>query len=49
MNSGKTNFSGRSAGKHTVEDLLSIIPNARISEEYPNTGVDNYLLTWGEV
>jgi len=49
MNSGKTNFSGRSAGKHSVEDLLNIIPNARISEENPNTGVDNYLLTWGEV
>ena len=46
MNSGRTNITGRSTGKHSVSDLLRIIPNSRICEEAPLTGPDNFILIW---
>ncbi len=46
MNSGRTNITGRSTGKHSVSDLLKIIPNSRICEEEPLTGPDNFILIW---
>ena len=47
MNSGRTNITGRSTGKHSVSDLLRIIPNSRICEEAPLTGPDNFIIIWG--
>ena len=46
MNSGRTNITGRSTGKHSISDLLKIIPNSRICEEEPLTGPDNFILIW---
>jgi hypothetical protein len=48
MNSGRTNISGRSEGKLSVEEILTYIPEAKIVEESPLTGPDNYLIIWGE-
>jgi len=47
MNSGLTDFTGRSSGKMALKEIMSFIPNAYILEEYPKTGPDNYLLVWG--
>jgi hypothetical protein len=47
MNSGKSNKTGRSAGKLLVSDFLSAIPGAEIFPENPLSGPDNYLLLWG--
>jgi putative sugar O-methyltransferase len=46
MNSGRTNISGRSTGKVTIDEIRSVIPNIEIFEEIPLTGPDNYLLIW---
>ena len=46
MNSGRTNITGRSTGKHSVSDLLRTIPNSRICEEAPLTGPDNFVIIW---
>lgn len=48
MNSGDINKTGRSAGKITLPELLSRIPNARVLPEIPRTGPDNYVLVWNE-
>jgi hypothetical protein len=47
MNSGKTDITGRSAGKLLTSDFLSAIPGAEIFSENPLSGPDNYLLLWG--
>jgi putative sugar O-methyltransferase len=47
MNSGKTDFSGRSSGKFTLEDLRKVLPAFEVLEEDPLTGPDNYLIIWG--
>lgn len=47
MNSGKTNFTGRSLGKLTASELTDLIPGSELMEENPITGPDNYLLVWG--
>ncbi len=47
MNSGRTNFSGRSTGKMTLKELNREIPTLEVREEYPKTGPDNYVLIWG--
>lgn len=47
MNSGRTNYSGRSTGKMALDDLLDRIPGAEVLEEDPLTGPDNYILVWG--
>lgn len=47
MNSGRTNHSGRSDGKLTLEELRNLLPEFEILEEIPNTGPDNYVIVWG--
>lgn len=47
MNSGRTNKSGRSTGKMSLEELLQHLPGAEVLEEDPLTGPDNYILVWG--
>ena len=47
MNSGKTDISGRSSGKYTLEDLRGVLPAFEIFEEVPLTGPDNYVIVWG--
>ena len=46
MNSGFTNFTGRSLGKMELSELKKRLPNLLVEEENPKTGKDNYLLTW---
>lgn len=47
MNSGRTNYSGRSNGKLSLKQILHLLPNCEILEEDPLTGPDNYILIWG--
>lgn len=47
MNSGRTNYTGRSTGKLNLTEIKAKIPNAQILPESPLTGPDNYLLIWG--
>jgi hypothetical protein len=47
MNSGRTNLSGRSTGKMSIEELKLLIPGCEILEESPLSGPDNYILVWG--
>jgi hypothetical protein len=47
MNSGLTNYTGRSAGKLSLTDIRKYLPNSVIVEEKPLTGKDNYVLIWG--
>ncbi len=47
MNSGRTDFSGRSSGKFTLEELREVLPFFEVFEEDPLTGPDNYLIVWG--
>ena len=47
MNSGKTDISGRSSGKYTLEDLRKVLPAFEVLEEDPVTGPDNYVIIWG--
>lgn len=46
MNSGRTNLTGRSAGKLNLEEIRNYIPNLVIAEENPKTSPDNYLIFW---
>ena len=48
MNSGFTNFTGRSLGKMELSELKKRLPNSQAEEENPKTGKDNYLFTWRE-
>ena len=47
MNSGRTDISGRSSGKHTLEELRRVLPAFEVLEEDPLTGPDNYVIIWG--
>lgn len=47
MNSGKTDISGRSQGKCTLEELKGALPKFDVLEEAPLTGPDNYVIIWG--
>lgn len=47
MNSGRTNHSGRSEGKMSLEEICSLIPGSEVIDEEPLTGPDNYLIVWG--
>jgi hypothetical protein len=47
MNSGMTNYSGRSGGKLTLEELRILLPEFQVFKEIPNTGPDNYVIVWG--
>jgi hypothetical protein len=48
MNSGRTNHTGRSMGKLTLEEIVEHLPPVTILEEYPKTGSDNYVIIWGQ-
>jgi hypothetical protein len=47
MNSGRSDETGRSSGKMSLEEIRSVIPNCEILEEDPKTGPDNYIIVWG--
>jgi putative sugar O-methyltransferase len=47
MNSGRTDISGRSSGKYTLEELKFLLPAFEVVEESPLTGPDNYVILWG--
>ena len=47
MNSGRSNYSGRSDGKMTLDEILPHLPACEVIEENPQTGPDNYILVWG--
>ncbi len=47
MNSGRSNWTGRSAGKLTLDELRMLLPGCEILEESPLTGPDNYIIIWG--
>lgn len=47
MNSGLTNATNRSYGKMRFEEIKEYLPNARIIDETPKTGIDNYVIIWG--
>jgi len=47
MNSGRENFTMRSNGKLSLEDLQKLLPSFEIFEELPKTGLDNYVIIWG--
>ena len=47
MNSGKTDISGRSSGKYSLEELREVLPTFEVFEEIPLTGPDNYVIIWG--
>lgn len=46
MNSGLKNSTGRSDGKLTIDELRKFILHLTVSEEFPKTSPDNYLVTW---
>ena len=47
MNSGRTDLTGRSSGKMTVNEIISYIPSATVLDENPKTSKDNYIIIWG--
>lgn len=47
MNSGRTNVTGRSEGKMTLNELKSHFPDMVVFEEEPLTHPDNYVVAWG--
>jgi putative sugar O-methyltransferase len=46
MNSGRSNITGRSEGKLSLDEIRSYIPNLQVKEEVPLTGPDNYIIYW---
>ena len=47
MNSGRSDFSGRSGGKMNLAEITDLLPPCEILEEDPKTGPDNYIIVWG--
>jgi putative sugar O-methyltransferase len=47
MNSGLTDYTGRSEGKLSLADIRKHLPNSVIVKENPLTSKDNYILMWG--
>lgn len=47
MNSGRSDVSGRSAGKMSLAEIVELLPSCEILEEDPKTGPDNYIIVWG--
>ena len=47
MNSGRTNETGRSTGKLSLDELKVLLPPFEILEEIPNSSPDNYVIVWG--
>ena len=46
MNSGRSNITGRSEGKLSLDEIRNYIPNLQVKEEVPLTGPDNYIIFW---
>jgi hypothetical protein len=46
MNSGRTNHTGRSAGKMTLTEIAEYLPGIHVIEEDPLTSLDNYIIYW---
>jgi putative sugar O-methyltransferase len=46
MNSGRGNKTGRNHGKLRLDEICEYLPYAKIKEEIPLTGPDNYILYW---
>ena len=46
MNSGRSNITGRSEGKLSLDEIRNYIPNLQVKEEVPLTGPDNYIIYW---
>ena len=46
MNSGRSNITGRSEGKLSLNEIRNYIPNLQLKEEFPLTGPDNYIIYW---
>jgi hypothetical protein len=46
MNSGRSNKTGRNQGKLRIDEICEYLPYAKIKEEIPLTGPDNYILYW---
>jgi len=46
MNSGRTNHTGRSTGKMSLNEISTYLPQIRIIEEDPLTSPDNYIIVW---
>ena len=46
MNSGRSNITGRSEGKLSLDEMRKHIPNLQVKEEVPLTGPDNYIIYW---
>lgn len=46
MNSGRSNITGRSEGKLSLNEIRNYIPNLQVKEEVPLTGPDNYIIFW---
>ena len=46
MNSGRSNITGRSEGKLSLNEIRNHIPNLQAKEEVPLTGPDNYIIYW---
>jgi hypothetical protein len=47
MNSGRTDVTGRSTGKISLEEIKIAIPGCEVLDEDPLTGPDNYIIVWG--
>jgi len=47
MNSGKSNLTGRSSGKLSLDELQMLLPKFEIFDEIPSTSEDNYVIAWG--
>jgi len=47
MNSGRTNYTGRSTGKLSLDELKVLLPPFEIMEEIPKSSPDNYVIAWG--
>jgi putative sugar O-methyltransferase len=46
MNSGRTNYTGRSIGKMTLNEISKYLPTLEVLEEYPLSSPDNYIIVW---
>ena len=46
MNSGRTNYTGRSVGKMSLSEIGQYLPNLKVLEELPRTSPDNYVIVW---
>ena len=47
MNSGRSDFTGRSLGKMSLSEIIEQLPPCEVLEEDPKTGPDNYIIVWG--